>query len=106
MTKNEELIENYKKSCNNLANEFCRKHDFYPVKEDNNSEFTSWWAGDKPGTSLFCGDMVFNMDTILTDIEQDAPKDMVIKYFDYSQKYRHTTYNSFLYFKDFICNEE
>lgn len=83
-------IAGYIYTCNDIANLFCEKHDFYPVKvEGSNDDFGSFWANDEPGTTLFCGDMCFSMEDIILDLQQDTDPSKIIQYWDYEIKENH-----------------
>lgn len=72
-----ELMRNYQKACNDYLHAFCDKHsfDFEEAKE--------CWVSDIPGTITQCGDFFVSMETIITDIEQNVPENMFIKWYDY-----------------------
>lgn len=81
------VIASYTFACNNIANLFCMKHDFYPVKEEgSNDDFCSFWVNDEPGTTLFCADMCFTMEEIILDLQQDTEPSKIIQYWDYQIK--------------------
>lgn len=69
-----ELFENYQKACNDYLHAFCDKHDFL-YEED-------CWVADQPGTVALIGDFFVGMETIITDINEDAPEDEFIKWYD------------------------
>lgn len=70
------MFLNFTKACNDYLHAFCDKHDFY--YED------CWWVSDQPGTIAMVGDYFVSMDTILVDINNDAPEEEFLKWYDYS----------------------
>ena len=73
MTK-EQLNKNYTKAVNDYIRSFCDKHGF---------EFEGW-VGNEAGTVAFCSDYCVDMQTIIDDIELDAPEDEFFKWYDYT----------------------
>lgn len=73
---NKDLRENYNDACNAYLKVFCAKHD-YSFEKD-------MWVGNEPGTVAACGDEFFNMATIKTDIDKDAPEEELLKWYDYT----------------------
>lgn len=74
MTK-EELRKNYKKACNDYLQAFCEKHDF---------DFDdAYWVADDVGGVADCSSYTFDMATIKTDIDEDAPKEELMPWYDY-----------------------
>lgn len=72
------LKQNYENACNAYLKAFCDKHDFY--YED------AYWCGDDIGGTADCSTYTFDMATIRTDIDEDAPKEELMKHYDYSLK--------------------
>lgn len=75
----EEYLKSYENSCNDIANLFCKKHDFYEI--DNRD---TYWIADKPGEILATGDFFFDMKDIITDLSEDFEEDALLKWYDYS----------------------
>jgi hypothetical protein len=73
---NKDLQENYQNACNAYLKVFCVKHDY--LYEDD------MWVGNIPGTVAMCGDECYSMETIKTDIDKDAPKEELLKWYDYT----------------------
>lgn len=71
----QQLKKNYENACNAYLKAFCEKHDF--------SIEDAFWVGDDVGGIAFVGDINFCMTTIRTDIDEDAPKEELMKYYDY-----------------------
>nr|WP_295440286.1 hypothetical protein [uncultured Prevotella sp.]DAV55020.1 MAG TPA: hypothetical protein [Caudoviricetes sp.] len=69
------LKQNYENACNAYLKAFCDKHDFY--YED------AYWCGDDIGGIADCSTYTFDMATIRTDIDEDAPKEELLKYDEY-----------------------
>lgn len=72
----QQLKKNYENACNAYLKAFCEKHDF--------SIEDAFWVGDDVGGILNVGDMDFDMATIRTDIDEDAPEEELIKWYDYT----------------------
>ena len=75
----EELKRCYTDACNAYLKVFCEKHEFYGL---DNPE--TYWIGDEPGGIANCGDLTFDMATIVTDIEKEAPEEELLKWYDYT----------------------
>lgn len=75
----EKLKKDYENACNAYLKAFCEKHEFYGL--DNPETF---WIGDEPGGIANCGDLTFDMATIVTDIDKDAPEEELLKWYDYT----------------------
>ena len=74
MTK-EELRKNYEKTCNDYLQAFCEKHDF---------DFDdAYWIADDIGGVADCCSYTFDMATIKIDIDEDAPKEELMPWYDY-----------------------
>ena len=72
----EKLKKNYEDACNAYLKAFCKKHDFYFSE--------AFWVGDDVGGIVDCnGGYDFDMATIRTDIDEDAPEEELIKWYDY-----------------------
>ena len=71
----QQLKQNYEKACNDYLRAFCEKHEF--------SIDDAFWVGDDVGGIALVGDINFCMATIRTDIDEDAPKEELMKYYDY-----------------------
>lgn len=71
----QKLKHGYENACNAYMREFCEKHDF-SIKD-------AFWVGDDVGGILNVGDMDFDMETIRTDIDEDAPEEELFKWYDY-----------------------
>jgi hypothetical protein len=69
---------NYEHFCNEYLRLFCLKHDF-----DFEGAKSSWVANDV-GSIVSCGDYCFDMNVIRTDIDEYAPKEELLKWYDYS----------------------
>jgi hypothetical protein len=67
----------YERGCNEYLKLFCKKHGF-----DYDDARGSWVAGDVGGIAM-CGDYYIDMATIIADIDNEAPKEEFIKYYDY-----------------------
>lgn len=72
------LWNNYQNACNEYLHAFCVKHDF------DYEDAVSSWIKDIPGTITIVGDFYVSMETILTDINEDIPKNLFIQWYDYS----------------------
>lgn len=72
----QKLKQNYENACNAYLKAFCEKHDFY--YED------AYWCGDDIGGIADCNTYTFDMATIRTDIDEDAPKEELMKHYDYN----------------------
>ena len=70
--------EYFEKGCNEYLRLFCEKHDFdYEDAKDS-------WTGGQVGDIVLCGDYYIGMQTIIADIEMDAPEEEFIKWYDYN----------------------
>ena len=70
--------EYFVKGCNEYLRLFCEKHD-YDYEEAKES-----WVANCVGDVTCVGDIFVGMQTIITDIEMDAPEDEFIKWYDYN----------------------
>jgi hypothetical protein len=74
----EKAREYFIKGCNEYLRLFCEKHDFdYEEAKDS-------WVANCVGDVTCVGDIFVGMQTIITDIEMDAPEDEFIKWYDYN----------------------
>ena len=74
----EELKKRYTDACNAYLKAFCEKHEFYGLDSPE-----TYWI-DEPGGVANCGDLTFDMDTIITDIDKEAPEEELMKWYDYT----------------------
>lgn len=74
----EKAREYFIKGCNEYLRLFCEKHD-YDYEEAKNS-----WVANCVGDVTCVGDIFVGMQTIITDIEMDAPEEEFIKWYDYN----------------------
>ena len=70
--------EYFVKGCNEYLRLFCEKHD-YDYEEAKES-----WVANCVGDITCVGDIFVGMQTIITDIEMDAPEVEFIKWYDYN----------------------
>lgn len=76
-----ELIKkNYAIACDAYLRAFCDKHDYDVDTPD------VFWGGGQPGGWACVGDLCFDMDTIITDIDEDAPEEELLKWYDYTME--------------------
>ena len=74
----EKAREYFFKACNEYLRLFCEKHDFdYEEAKDS-------WVANCVGDVTCVGDIFVGMQTIITDIEMDAPKEEFTKWYDYN----------------------
>jgi hypothetical protein len=74
----EKAREYFVKGCNEYLRLFCEKHDFdYEDAKES-------WVANCVGDVTCVGDIFVGMQTIITDIEMEAPKDEFIKWYDYN----------------------
>ena len=74
----EQAREYFVKGCNEYLRLFCEKHDF------DYEEAKESWVANCVGDVTCVGDIFVGMQTIITDIEMDAPEDEFIKWYDYN----------------------
>ena len=74
----EKAREYFVKGCNEYLRLFCEKHD-YDYEEAKDS-----WVANCVGDITCVGDIFVGMQTIIADIEMDAPEDEFIKWYDYN----------------------
>ena len=73
----EKLKEDYEYACNGYLLEFCIKHEF------DFEEVPDCWVGCDVGTVAQVADYFVSMETMRTDIDDDAPKEQFMKWYDY-----------------------
>ena len=66
------------KGCNEYLRLFCEKHDF------DYEEAKESWVANCVGDVTCVGDIFVGMQTIIADIEMDAPEEEFIKWYDYN----------------------
>lgn len=68
----------FENGCNEYLRLFCEKHgfDYEDAKES--------WVANCVGDVTCCGDFFVGMQTIITDIEMDAPEEAFIEWYDYN----------------------
>lgn len=71
-----ELRQAYNDACNNYLKVWCEKHDL-PMEDDP-------WVAQEPGGVAMIGDYFVDMQTILTDIDMNAPEKEWWEWYDYS----------------------
>lgn len=74
----EKAREYFVKGCNEYLRLFCEKHDF------DYEEAKESWVANCVGDVTCVGDIFVGMQTIITDIEMDAPKEEFIKWYGYN----------------------
>ena len=74
----EKAKEYFVKGCNEYLRLFCEKHE-YDYEEAKES-----WVANCVGDITCVGDIFVGMQTIITDIEMDAPEDEFLKWYDYN----------------------
>lgn len=74
----EKAREYFVKGCNEYLRLFCEKHDF------DYEEAKESWVANCVGDVTCVGDIFVGMQTIITDIEMDAPEMEFIKWYDYN----------------------
>jgi endo-beta-N-acetylglucosaminidase D len=78
------LINNYNTACNELVKRFEKKHGY---------GFTGWVANEIGVTAVFIDQYFFNMDDIVLDLKEKAPKVLIFKWQDDSLKHEHKRIN-------------
>ena len=73
--KRKTLQTMYRNACNNYLEAFAKKHDF-DVRDCD-------WVGNEPGGIATVGDYYVDMQTIIHDIDSDAPEEEFVKWYDY-----------------------
>lgn len=69
------LRSNYESACNAYLKAFCQKHGF--------SE--AYWVADRVGEIADCNESyTFDMSTIRTDIDEDAPEEQLLEWYSYT----------------------
>lgn len=74
----EKAREYFVKGCNEYLRLFCEKHDF------DYEEAKESWVANCVGDVTCVGDIFVGMQTIITDIEMNAPEEEFIKWYDYN----------------------
>ena len=74
----EKAREYFVKGCNEYLRLFCEKHDF------DYEEAKESWVANCVGDVTCVGDIFVGMQTIIADIEMDAPEEEFIKWYDYN----------------------
>ena len=68
---------NYENACNAYLKAFCQKHGF--------SE--AYWVADRVGEIADCNESyTFDMSTIRTDIDEDAPEEQLLEWHSYTEE--------------------
>lgn len=75
----EKLKKDYENACNAYLKVFCEKHDYW-------YEGMEAWVGKDAGGVANCGDGYFDMATIRTDIDMDAPEEELLRWYDYTME--------------------
>lgn len=70
--------EYFVKGCNEYLRLFCEKHDF------DYEEAKESWVANCVGDVTCVGDIFVGMQTIITDIEMDAPEEEFLKWYGYN----------------------
>ena len=70
--------EYFVKGCNEYLRLFCEKHDF------DYEEAKESWVANCVGDITCVGDIFVGMQTIIADIEMDAPEEEFVKWYDYN----------------------
>ena len=74
----EKAREYFVKGCNEYLRLFCEKHDFdYEEAKDS-------WVANCVGDVTCVGDIFVDMQTIIADIEMDAPEEEFLKWYGYN----------------------
>ena len=82
MKTKEQLKQNYEKAVNDYLCLFCKKHEFdYEDAKDS-------WVGNDVGGIVCCADYFADMQTILADIDTDAPEEQFDLWYDYCTELR------------------
>jgi hypothetical protein len=74
----EKAREYFVKGCNEYLRLFCEKHDF------DYEEAKESWIGNCVGDVTCVGDYFVGLQSIIADIEHDAPEEEFIKWYDYN----------------------
>ncbi len=74
----EKAREHFVKGCNEYLRLFCEKHDF------DYEEAKESWVANCVGDVTCVGDIFVSMQTIITDIEMDAPEEEFLKWYGYN----------------------
>lgn len=90
------VLLNYNIACDDVSNFFCIKHNFEKLNEPHTNTF---WVADERGGILCCVDYFFGMETILTDLKENATDDELMQYYDYCLETEDNKYN----YKNWLC---
>jgi hypothetical protein len=71
-----QLQTQYRNACNAYLFAFCQKHEF---EYDENA-----WVANRPGEVACVADYFVDMQTIVDDIDLDAPEDVFFEWYDYT----------------------
>lgn len=74
-----ERIEDYRLSCNRLADLFCERYEFYKLGETD----STFWVADEPGGFLCIGDLTFSMEEILIALQDNIDTRTLMRWADY-----------------------
>ena len=74
----EKAREYFVKGCNEYLRLFCEKHDF------DYEEAKESWVANCVGDVTCVGDYFVGLQSIIADIEHDAPEEEFIKWYDYN----------------------
>ena len=87
---------NYEKACYDYVVAFCEKHNF---------DYTPGyiWVAGEAGTVACVSDYFFDMQTIIHDLELNAPEDELLKWYDYCMEMRDLGSKSIPNFKSWVC---
>jgi len=73
---NKEMLKTkYAIACDAYLREFCKKHGY--------DYSDAYWVGDQTGGIADINEIFVSMQTIIDDIELDAPEDELTKWYDY-----------------------
>lgn len=71
-------LQAYCDACNRVLEAFCEKHEF------DYNEARKNWVGNEVGGIAAVGDYFFSMDTMTTDLSEDAPEEQLLAWYDYA----------------------
>lgn len=72
-------MEDYRLSCNRLADLFCEKYEFFKIGESD----TTSWVADEPGGVLCVAQFTFPMSEIIDALQYDMDIRSLMRYYDY-----------------------
>lgn len=78
METKETIRDSFEHYTNEYLRLFCEKHDF------DFEDAKKSWVGERVGGIACCGDFFFDMETIRTDIDTDAPEEELLRWYDYT----------------------